>query len=662
MKIGVAYYPEQWPEEHWAIDARLMRQSGIDLVRIGEFTWSRLEPRRERIDVNWLERAVGVLAAEGLKVIMCTPTAAPPPWLFNRHPDIVPQDVDGRRWYAGSRRHVCLNHAAYRKYARRIVIELAKSFASNPDVYAWQIDNELGAQRGAVCYCDECEQAFRRWLKLRYGIIERLNNKWGTAFWSQHFADWHEIPAPRRTPAGPHPSLLLDYKRFVSATCRSFVTEQSKIIRDQGGEGVIITTNGPGGAPHLNQFSLAGAQDVVALSNYPGADSRLDLTAYELDLARSVKRKPFWVLEQQAGATLCVDRPAQPRPGQLRLWSYQAAARGAELITYFRWRTAAFGQEMHWYGMLDPEGGTEGRRFEELRQTIRELKEHAHLWQRRLPEAHVAIVLDYDSAWALEATPMGLGLDYFSHVRTLYQLLRRMGAQVDFVEPGAELTPYRAVIVPMPFICTEAGVDSLSLCVNNGRSVLVTAPAGYKTPENTAVTGAPPARLSGLLGVEVVEHDVLSPGDSNTVSLKEVGKVFPTGRFCSVMELRGARAIATYGAQYYTGSPAITCRTVGQGRAFFVGALCGPQCYGAVMREVLASAGVRLCEWASENVEAVPLTGSSGSPQLTFVLNHSEQAATLTLPAGANCQDMLTGREFDGTVTLEGYQVVLLSL
>jgi len=662
MKIGVAYYPEHWPEERWAVDARLMARMNIDVVRVGEFAWSRLEPRRERIEMDWLEQAVSVLADHGLKVILGTPTAAPPAWLFNRHPGIVPVQWDGRRWHTGSRRDACLSNPAYLKYARRIVTELAKRFNGSSNVHAWQVDNELGQGGSGICYCGECEQAFRRWLKRRYGTIERLNTQWGTAFWSQGFADWHEIPAPRRTPGGSHPSLMLDYKRFVSAQYRAFVEEQRNIIREHAGRDAIVTTNSPGGLelPHINLFSLAQAQDVVALDNYPADASRLDDTALALDLARSLKGgRPFWVLEQQAGATLIPGHSGQPRPGQLRLWSYQAAARGAELIAYFRWRTSRCGQEMHWYGMLDPDGAPE-RRFEELRKAVAELKERAALWEGRLPAARVAILLDYDSAWALEATPLGVRLDYFELVRTLYALLRRMGTQADFVAPGGDLAGYRAVIAPMPFICDAQLAKQLEMFVHEGGHLLVTAPAGYKTVTNTAVGTAPPGHLSGLLGVKVVEHDVLGPGAQNSLAFQDTSQCFATGRFCGVLQLRGARAIASYGSEFYEGTPAVTVREEGAGAAFFLGAVCGPECYEAVVRKLLEGTGIRPSPWASPTVEVVPLRQEDGQPSLTFVLNHSEQAVTLALPEGESVSDLLTGRECQGALTLKGYDVALL--
>jgi len=663
MQIGVAYYPEQWPEERWATDAQLMRQAGIEVVRVGEFAWSRLEPKRERFETDWLGAAVRVLTKGGLKVIMCTPTAAPPAWLFQRHPDICPMDADGRRWHYGSRRHVCLSSPAYLKYARRIVSEVLKIFGSNPNIVAWQIDNELGCAPGAICYCDECTQAFRRWLKRRYGTTERLNRQWGTSFWSQRYSDWHEVVAPRRTPDGPHPSLLLDYRRFISAQHRAFVQDQRELIRDGIAGEVTVTTNLVPGVevPHIDLFAFAAAQDVVGLDNYPADASRLELTALGLDLARSAKQKPFWVMEQQAGATLIAGHATQPRPGQLRLWSYQAAAHGAGLISFFRWRTASSGQEMHWYGMLDSDG-TPRRRFDELRETIAELKEHAHLWEGCRPAADVAVMLDYDSAWALDSTPLGRRVDYFGHVRVLCRELRRMGAQVDFVKSGQDLSPYRVVVVPMPFLATREGAKQLEVYVNTGGRALVTAPAGYKTPVNASSPTPPPGELTALLGVEVTEHDLVRPAASSAVVLRDGGGRFATSGLCGVLELRGAEALASYESDFYAGSPAVTVRRDGEGEAYYVAALASPELYRAVLSRALEGAGVQLCEWACETIEVVPLQEASGEGRLLFVLNHGSQTVMLPLPQGVEAQELLTGAACKGNLGLGAYGVALLKM
>jgi len=664
MRIGVAYYPEHWPESRWPDDARLMKQMQIDVVRVGEFVWSLLEPRRERIELDWLERAIETLAEAGLQLILCTPTAAPPPWLFYRHPDITPVDQDGIRWHPGSRRDACLNHPAYQKYARRIVTELAKRFGRNPNIYAWQVDNELGCEGSGRCYCEHCEHAFRQWLKGRYGSIERLNKKWGTAFWSQQFADWHEIPAPRRTPARPHPSLILDYNRFISATYRQFLKEQADIIRTYAGAKCIVTTNSVGlDLDHIDQFSLGAFQDVASLDNYPVDDTRLDAVALNLDLTRSVKDRPFWVLEQQAGATLIEAHRAQPRPGQLRLWAFQAAARGAELISFFRWRTCAFGQEMHWYGLLDADG-TPRRRFEELREAIAALKERASLWKDRLPDARVAVVLDYQSHWALRDGSLGTEIDYLHELRALYGLLRQMGVPVDFLPPTGDPTPYAAVVIPMPFVCLQDTAKRLEVYVVNGGVVLVTAPAGYRTDVNTTGDSAPPGEMAELLGVEVVEHDILAAEDCNYIRFEGDGgpQSFACGRFCSVVELGGAKALASYEREFYAGSPAVTVNARGTGKAFFVGAICSEEAYRHVLHLVMDAAAVRPHRWSSKTIEVIPLKPSVEHEELIFVLNHSESPVELPLPDDSTCTDLLSSKKCRGSVPLGGFEVALLKM
>jgi len=658
MQIGVAYYPEHWPEERWPVDARLMRETGIDVVRVGEFAWSRMEPRRGQYCFDWLAKAISVLAEAGLKVILCTPTAAPPPWLFVRHPSMVPVDAEGKAWFRGSRRHACLNNRPYRRYVRRIVRELARNLGKNPHVFAWQIDNEIGCHGSGVCYCEDCEQAFREWLKRRYGTIERLNRLWGTAFWSQEFNDWHEIPAPRRTPAGVHPSLALDYKRFVSATVRDFVLEQKQLIREYSNTPRPVTTNCLGlHTSQIDQFSLGRSQDVASVDNYPVDGRNLDSVCEQLDLTRAVKGGPFWVLEQQAGSTMIPARHSQPRPGQLRLWSFQAAARGARLISYFRWRTCPFAQEMHWYGLLDPDGAVR-QRYDELKSTIAELKQASELLEGWLPDTPVAMVLDYAALWALEADAMVAGVDYLAQFNAFYGLLRRAGQGVRFAPPGEELTGHKLAVVTMPVIGRAADAGVLQRFVHGGGVLLVTAPAGYRTENNTWLMRPPPGPLAELLGVETPEHDVLGQGVENRISFGDA-EVSATG-FCALPLLAGAETLATYADGLYRGRPAVTRNTEGQGTAYFVAATGEEALYRRVLEFVLAEAELRPAFEAGDEVEVVPLRGPEDQLGRTFVLNHSDATAEIVLPAGTTYRELLTGTEYAELLSLEPYGVALL--
>jgi len=659
MKIGVAYYPEHWPEDRWPTDARLIKESGVDLVRVGEFAWSRLEPRRGQYELEWLDRAIEVLAGQGLQVILCTPSAAPPAWLFHRHPSMIPQDREGKNWFRGSRRHVCLNNRPYRRYVRHIVRELARYFGHNPHLYAWQIDNELGCHGSGRCFCDDCEQAFREWLKKRYGTIERLNKLWGTAFWSQEFADWHLVPAPRRTPAGVHPSLALDYQRFISATVRDFVKEQRDIIRQYGGEQRPITTNCLAlGTDQIDQFSLGTQQEVASVDNYPVSEDNVDGPALALDLTRSVKRGAFWVLEQQAGPTLIRRGPrAHPPDGALRLWSYQAAARGAELISYFRWRTCPFGQEMHWYGMLDPDGALP-RRYDELRRTIAELKRNSHLWQGMLPDARVALVLDYSSHWGLRADSMAARIDYLGQFRAFYGLLRKAGLAVDIVPPQQDPFGYAALVVPMPLIVREDNARQWEAFVRKGGVLLATAPAGCRTEQNAWLMAKPPGPLAGLLGVRVSEHEVYHGATANRVSIE--GRSLAAGPFCAMLEPVEAETLGSYEVEPYAGRAAVTRRPAGEGAAYFLGSIGEPDLYELLLRAVLRDAGLEPNPWSSERVEVVPLRDSDGKAAATFVLNHSGQTVELALPDGAACRDLLSGTDHCEAVRLGPFGVALI--
>ncbi len=655
MRIGVAYYPEQWPEDRWAHDALLMKQTGIDVVRLAEFAWSRLEPRRGQYDTEWLQRAIDVLAEHGLQTIMCTPTAAPPTWLFNRHPQMVPVDQLGRQWHPGSRRHACLNSRPYRRYVRRIVRETAKALATNPNVVAWQIDNEIGCHGSGRCYCEDCEQAFREWLKKRYGTIERLNKLWGSSFWSQEFNDWIFIPAPRRTPAGVHPSLALDYERFMTATARDFVQEQRQIIEDYGGK-APITTNCLGTVTdQINQFSLAGVLDVAAYDNYPCGGDAAEPAAFQLDLARSVKRQPFWVMEQQSGPTLIPTAHARPRPGKLHLWSWQAAARGAELVAYFRWRTCGAGQEMHWHGILDANGAPSPR-YSELRETIAEIKEHASLWEGRAPQPRVGLVLDYDSHWALKADSMAAEVNHLDQVRACHTLLTQRGISVDLIAPEQPLADYSAVLALTPLICRQQTAARWSAFVEAGGMLLVTAPAGYRTAQNTWVEEQPPAQLAPLLGVAVREVDALGPGGTNIVVMD--GQEFQVDALCSILTLQDADAVGTYAECWYAGEAAVTRHEVGKGTAYFLGSAGNEGLLNALLERLISDAGLAAHPWASQTVEVIPL--GPGQDRRAFVLNHAAEPTDLPLEEGQLCRDLLSGTEHCGSVKLPADGVALL--
>jgi beta-galactosidase len=352
MFLGMAYHPAYWPKERWPIDARMMREANIGAARVGEFAWSRFEPREGAFDFSWMDEAVGVLASEGIKTIMCTPTATPTAWLTHEHPEILPVDENGllsKRF--GARRHYCPSVPVYREYTRKIVTAMAEHYGRNPNVIGWQIDNEVGdvymLSKGR-CYCEACRQAFTQWLKGRYGTLEALNGAWGTVFWSQEYTDWEQIVLPRRGTAGEglNPSHVLAYERFFSHSWAEYTRLQAEIIREHAQNQWVSTNFACGlaretiGTPEGTLYQgecvwfpcIVDWRELSESLDFPAWSSHVRGTAFALsaDYLRGIREDGnFAVLEG----------------GGPRMSTYAAIARGATGISPFTWRRPLWGAE-----------------------------------------------------------------------------------------------------------------------------------------------------------------------------------------------------------------------------------------------------------------------------------------------------------------------------
>ncbi|WP_108853437.1 beta-galactosidase [Albidovulum aquaemixtae] len=466
--LGVCYYPEHWPEELWAEDARRMAETGLTWVRIGEFAWSRIEPEPDQLDWGWLDRAIETLGAAGLKVVLGTPTATPPRWMLNRHPDMLALDSEGRPRKFGSRRHYCFSHAGYLEECRRIVTELAHRYGRNPYVAAWQADNEYGCHDTVISYSDAARRAFRDWLRAQFpavngngGDIGALNRAWGNVFWSMDYADFDDIDLPNLTVTEPNPAHSLAFRRFSSAQVVRFNRAQADIIRAHSD--APIAHNYMGRVTEFDHFDLGADLDIASWDSYPlgfledrvgasDADQRHfarqgdpDFQAFHHDLYRAVGRGRWWIMEQQPGPVNWAPYNPAPLPGMVRLWTWEAFAHGAEAVCYFRWRQAPFAQEQMHAGLLRPDSA-EAPGLAEARQVAGELADAPGVDPEQAP---VALIFDYDADWAWKVQPHGKGLSYFSLVFDHYRALRRAGLSVDILPPSArDFSGYRAVFAP----------------------------------------------------------------------------------------------------------------------------------------------------------------------------------------------------------------------
>jgi beta-galactosidase len=486
FRFGVDYYPEHWPEERWATDARLMRDAGINTVRLAEFAWSKLEPQDGIFDFDWLDRAIAVLAEHGIDIIIGTPTASPPAWLMAKHPDAFLVDENGRQRTYGNRREYCPTNEAYLHHSLRVVRAMAQRYAARDEVFAWQIDNEFGDR----CFCSSCAAAFRKWLEGKYGTLDAVNSAWGTIFWSHTYSHWDQIPVPITAGGAPNPGLALDYRRFCSDSYVRFQKLQIDVIRAACTEAVITHNMMGFGYDKIDYFDLAQDLDVVSWDNYQRnqfhglqADADWSGSALSNDAMRGLKRKNFWVMEQQAGPAGWDIVGVTPRPGELRLWAYQAVAHGADAILFFRWRTPRWGTEEYWHGVLDHHGEP-GRRYEEIQKMGRELARIGDEILGSAPKADVAILSSYDSRFAFQIQGHNPRFSYEQCIASWYRALHRRHLAVDIVCPKDELAEYKLVIAPALHVITEDLAKHLGEYVKSGGTLVVTARSGVKDQQS----------------------------------------------------------------------------------------------------------------------------------------------------------------------------------
>lgn len=662
MDIGVDYYPEHWDRKDWEPHARLMTEAGIRIVRLAEFAWSKMEPREGKYDFQWLDDAIAVLRAQQMKIILGTPTASPPPWLAAKHPEILAVNQDGVRTEAGGRRHVCFSSKAYREASRRIVTAMAGHFATHPSVVGWQTDNEIGDPR---CWCDLCAGAFREWLKARYGSLQALNAAWGTIFWGQEFSDWNEIPVPREKHAIHGPSIRLDAKRWHSDSVLSFHDAQVEILR-KACANHWITHNGMGFYDTVNYWDLAKKLDVMAHDFYPGTHwGEGKHGAPPLDYIRSLKHKPWMVMEQRSGLTGWMDVfNSGDQPGQLRLWSYQAVAHGADSIVYFRWRTSRFGIEQYWHGILDHHGQP-GRRYREVSRIGKELGTLGDKLTGAAVETPAGILLDPESRWALDIQKGSPHFSMLGHANLWHRALHRQHLGVEYWHPTDDFSSAKLLVVPTLFLCDEQLAAKLTDYVTNGGTLVLTFRSGVKDAANVVINDRLPGPLKSLAGAIVEEYDAHAGTEQRTVDLlaplpKAPAKTPAKAEvWCDQLRLQGAKAIAKYADGPFKGSPAASHHAVGKGQVFLIGFQANHAFYDVFIKWLAGKLNLASPFAPSDDIEI--MHRRKGKDVFTFVLNHTGQKLPVKLPARTAFRDLITGQRAGQTLTLEPYGVRILA-
>jgi beta-galactosidase len=614
--LGVCYYPEHWPEDWWATDARRMRELGVAFVRIGEFAWSRYEPRRGEFQWGWLDRAMNTLGEAGLKIVLGTPTAAPPKWLVDEFPDIIPVDAEGRPRGFGSRRHYTFSSETYWRESARIVEALAERYGRHSALACWQTDNEYGCHDTVLSWGAEDLKAFRAWLRRHYQSPERLNEAWGSAFWSMEVQSFEDVALPNLAVTEANPAARLDYWRFQSQQVAAYNRMQCEIIRRHS-PGRWITHNFMGFFNGFDHWPLGQDLDLASWDSYPigiveqfpfseaerdrwHETSHPDFAPFHHDLYRGVGGGRFWVMEQQPGPVNWARWNPAPASGMVRLWTLEAHAHGAEVVSYFRWRQVPFAQEQMHAGLNLPglhELSAGGREAASAAQDLARLGD--------LPataQAPVAIVYDYEAHWITAIQPQGEDFRYPELVFRWYEAVRRLGLDVDFVPPAAPLGSYRLVLAP----CLPVVSDAAEAAFAAATGIIAFGPrSGSKTRHFSIPEGLPPGPLRRLLHARVLEVSSLRPGVKHAVS----GKISGFAERWQERIDTSAEMLATF----EDGSPAL----IGKDNVFYLGCWLEPDANGKLMALLCRKAGL-------STIALPPEVRLRRRGDLTFVFNYGE--------------------------------------
>jgi beta-galactosidase len=654
---GGDYNPEQWPEEVWHEDVRLMREAGVNLVSLGIFSWAKLEPRPGEYDFEWLDRVVDLLHEGGVMVDLATATASPPPWLARLYPESLPVTMDGVTLYPGARQHYCPSSVPYRERAAELVRRIAERYKDHPALAMWHVNNEYGCHV-PECYCDASAAHFREWLRERYGELDELNEAWGTAFWSQRYSEWGEILPPRTAPTFANPTQQLDFRRFSSDALLECFEMEKGILREAAPD-VPITTNFMGFFKPLDYWKWAAREDVVSHDLYPDpADPEAHVgAAMTYDLMRSLGGGKPWVLMEQTTVRVnWRERNVPKKPGWMRLWSHGAVAHGADGIMFFQWRASKAGAEKFHSAMVPHVEPEDSRSWREVKQLGAELAKLDEILGA-LGETQTAILLDWESWWALEldSTKPSAAVRVLEGVYSLYKPLFEANVAVDFAHPEADLSRYRIVIAPNLYLISDGAAGNIKEFVAGGGTLLMSYFSGIVDENEHIRLGGYPAPLRKLLGLFVEDFVPFAAGEKNRLVTPD-GASYSCDQWADLVHLEGAEPIASYERGFYAGTPAVTRHAFGEGTAYYLGTRPEERYTKALLERACRKAGVETPLEAPPGVEVV--RRKTGEASFLFVLNHGDESVEVRLRKPA--RDLLTGAEHGGELTLEPLGVAVL--
>jgi beta-galactosidase len=678
MYFGADYHPEHWvhpyagtaeePESRWKKDIELMLGAGINTVRMGEFSWGLCEAAEGKYDFAWLRRVMDLMAEAGIKVVLGTPTAAPPIWLTKKHPEILPLDERGLPLSDGTRLAFCLNSDLFWDYSRKIVRAMAEALGDHPQLVAWQLHNNAGLHSLQPCFNPETRRDWHAWLKAKYEDIGRLNELMGLRFWGQLVTDWTQVPMPMVSPAPHNPALLMDWRRFCSDTIVAYLRMQADLLRELT-PGAPVTSNMRVFGHQVDLFDMAGVLDFVSLNSDATIQSRPAVNACEIDYLRSLKKtgsrtpgdkEGFWVMEQRAGHVNWQEVNSLVRPGVVRLFAYQVMSRGADGVLYFFWRQPRIGTEKFYGAILTHSGRGDNRVYQEISQIGEEVKRLAPALEGTKVVAETCILYSHENDWSLSLPRQPNA--HFSlrhHVQLFHSALHDRNLAVDFARPCDDLSRYKVVFAPSLSLLSGGEADALRIYVQNGGMLIATCNSGLVDEHHIAADTGFPHDMTDLFGLEVAEFDPIVAEHENHLAFKGSFHATHAHRarlWCDVINPMGCQVLATYTHDFYASRPAVTLHEYGLGKAIYVGTVSDQPFYYDLVAWLRTLCPLRQLLKVPDTVE-ISMREKPGQ-KIFFLLNHQSTPVRITFYKPMH--DFLTERTISGNYDLPAHGVLVL--
>lgn len=645
--IGTAYYPEHWPEERWKIDIELMQKAGINVVRLAELAWGVLEPQDGEFDFEWLDRFIELAYADGIEVVLGTPTEITPTWINVKYPEVIAVNAEGRTH--GGRGNHCYNSPMLGFYSERIIRKMAEHYKENPAVIGWQLDNEI---RGTKCYCPICCKLYREWLQEQYGSLEELNKQWGTCFWSQTYHSWEEVTLPSENQYTVSTSQILEHFRFASHSAVLFLKRQAEIIKGIAPH-QFVSHNSLGLCEWVNLYDMGRCLDDMGWDSYPYVDDDNYSTCMGHDLIRGTKGKAYWVWEQKNGYVNYHTYNLAIEPGLVRLWTYQDLARGANGVVYYRWRSNRYNYEQNPNGILRHDGSPR-EVYDEISRMSKELEGFADRLAKTKVQADVAIIYSYEQMWDEYSNRQYKNISYQKMLMEYYKVLLKMGITVDLVESGADLEKYKLVLAPGLALVNEEMAENLKNYSQNGGVLVLGTRSGIKTWAGAMTDRKWPGMFLEIAGVKIDEFEVLPIQQNNKVCYK--GKEYFVGGWLDRLGLITACGEAYYCDKFYAGDIAVSVNKVGKGQVMYIGVMECEELLKKLLSDIAEMCGLTNRDFP----EGVYVTKRSGEDEsFWFVINKNKIPIELqTDICGTN---ILSGEQVQGNLKVPALDLLIIN-